>query len=165
MAEHLGGTDIPALLRRAIAAEAAGVEAVAFDEADGLDPGALAAAVAAVTTRIGLVVALPTAGQEPYHMARRLASLAHMSGGRVAWRPVISPAEESSGRAAEFIAVVRGLWDSWQDGALLRDKAAGLYMDRKRVQFLNHAGPHFKVRGPLNITAGPDGRAPAILGG
>jgi alkanesulfonate monooxygenase SsuD/methylene tetrahydromethanopterin reductase-like flavin-dependent oxidoreductase (luciferase family) len=86
-----------------------------------------------------------------------------MSAGRLSWRPVISPAEAESGRAAEFIAVVQGLWSSWQDGALLRDKQAGVYMDRTRVQFLNHTGPHFKVRGPLNITAGPNGHPPTIL--
>lgn len=165
MAERLDGTDIAALIRRAIAAEAAGVEEVELDGDDGLDPAAVAAAIAAVTTRLRLVVAVPTAGQEPYHLARRFASLAHISGGRVAWRPVVSAEEAASGRAAEFLDVVRGLWASWQDGALLRDKAAGVYMDRTRVQFLNHAGAHFKVRGPLNITAGPEGVAPGIVGG
>ncbi len=161
MREHPDGA--ADLIRRAIAAEAAGDAAFELDEAAGLDPAAIAAAIAAVTTRIRLVVAVPTAGQEPYHLARRLASLAHMSGGRVAWRPVVSADEAASGRAAEFIDVVRGLWTSWEDGALLRDKEAGVYMDRTRVRFLDHAGSHFKVRGPLNITAGPGGVAPEIV--
>ena len=61
-------------------------------------------------------------------------------------------------RAAEFYDVVVGLWDSWEDDALLRDKASGVYMDRDKVHFLNHVGKHFRVRGPLNVTRSPQGR-------
>jgi FMN-dependent oxidoreductase (nitrilotriacetate monooxygenase family) len=137
-----------------------------------LEPTALLAALAMVTTRIGLIATVTTTYNEPYNVARRIASIDHISGGRAGWNLVTSQIEDEAGnfgfeehleharrygRAAEFYDVVTGLWDSWEDGALLRDKASGLYMDRDRVHHLDHDGPHFRVRGPLNVTRSPQG--------
>jgi FMN-dependent oxidoreductase (nitrilotriacetate monooxygenase family) len=138
-----------------------------------LEPTALLAALAAVTTHIGLVATVTTTYNEPYNVARRIASIDHISFGRAGWNLVTSQIEDEAqnfgfdehmdhasryARAAEFYEVVTGLWDSWEEGGLLRDKASGVYMDRDRVHFLNHEGAHFKVRGPLNVTRSPQGR-------
>ena len=137
-----------------------------------LEPTALLAALAMVTERIGLVATITTTYNEPYNVARRIASIDHISGGRAGWNLVTSQIEDEAGnfgfeehmdharrygRAAEFHDVVTGLWDSWEDGALLRDKTSGLYMDRDLVHHLDHDGPHFRVRGPLNVTRSPQG--------
>ena len=137
-----------------------------------LEPTALLAALAAVTTHIGLVATVTTTYNEPYNVARRIASIDHISLGRAGWNLVTSQIEDEAqnfgfdehmdhasryARAAEFYEVVTGLWDSWEEGGLLRDKASGIYMDRERVHFLDHEGAHFKVRGPLNVTRSPQG--------
>ncbi len=137
-----------------------------------LEPTALLAALAAVTTRIGLIATITTTYNEPYNVARRVASIDHISGGRAGWNLVTSQIEDEAQnfgfdehldharryeRASEFYDVVTGLWDSWEDGGLIRDKASGVYMDRGRVHFLGHDGPHFRVRGPLNVTRSPQG--------
>ena len=126
-----------------------------------------------MTTHIGLIATATTTYNEPYNIARRFASIDHISGGRAGWNLVTSQIEDEAQnfgyeehvdharryeRAAEFYDVVVGLWDSWEDGALLRDKASGVYMDRDKVHFLNHDGKHFKVRGPLNVARSPQGR-------
>ena len=137
-----------------------------------LEPTALLAALAAVTERIGLIATITTTYNEPYNVARRMASIDHISGGRAGWNLVTSQIEDEAqnfgfdehldhaaryARAAEFYDVVTGLWDSWEDGGLLRDKATGVYMDRERVHALDHAGAHFRVRGPLNVTRSAQG--------
>ena len=137
-----------------------------------LEPTALLAALAAVTTSIGLIATITTTYNEPYNVARRVASIDHISGGRAGWNLVTSQIEDEAQnfgfdehldharryeRASEFYDVVIGLWDSWEDGGLVRDKASGLYMDRDRVHFLDHDGLHFRVRGPLNVTRSPQG--------
>ena len=137
-----------------------------------LEPTATLAALAMVTSRIGLVATATTTYNEPYNIARRFASIDHISGGRAGWNLVTSQIEDESEnfgfdehmahaeryeRAAEFYEVVTGLWDSWEDGGLLRDKQSGVYMDRDKVHFLDHVGKHFKVKGPLNITRSPQG--------
>ena len=137
-----------------------------------LEPTALLAALAAVTSRIGLIATATTTYNEPYNIARRFASIDHISGGRAGWNLVTSQIEDEAqnfgydehvdhaqryARAAEFYDVVTGLWDSWEDGALLRDKASGVYIDRDKIHFLDHVGGHFKVKGPLNITRSPQG--------
>src|SRR5579862_7380365 len=137
-----------------------------------LEPTATLAALAMVTERIGLVATATTTYNEPYNIARRFMSIDHVSEGRAGWNLVTSQIEDESenfgyaehvdhakryARAAEFYDVVVGLWDSWEDDALLRDKASGIYMDRDKVHFLNHEGEHFKVRGPLNVTRSPQG--------
>jgi len=138
-----------------------------------LEPTATLAALAMVTEHIGLVATATTTYNEPYNIARRFMSIDHISNGRAGWNLVTSQIEDESEnfgfdqhmphaeryeRAAEFYEVVTGLWDSWEDeGALLRDKASGIYMDRDKVHFLDHVGKHFKVKGPLNITRSVQG--------
>src|SRR3981189_1613129 len=135
-------------------------------------PPAALAALAMVPSRIGLVATATTTYNEPYNIARRFASIDHISGGRAGWNLVTSQIEDESEnfgfdehlahadryeRAAEFYEVVAGLWDSWEDDGLLRDKQRGVYMDRDKIHFLDHMGKHFKVKGPLNITRSPQG--------
>ena len=137
-----------------------------------LEPTTLLCALAAVTSHIGLIATATTTYNEPYNIARRFMSIDHISGGRAGWNLVTSQIEDEAqnfgyaehvnhakryARAAEFYDVVAGLWDSWEDDALLRDKAGGVYMDRDKVHFLNHEGEHFKVRGPLNVTRSAQG--------
>ena len=138
-----------------------------------LEPTAVLAALAAITTHIGLIATATTTYNEPYNIARRFAAIDLMSDGRAGWNLVTSQIEDEAEnfgfdahmehasryeRASEFYDVVLGLWDSMEDGALLRDKASGVYLDRDRVHFLDHEGPHFKVRGPLNVVRSPQGR-------
>ena len=137
-----------------------------------LEPTATLAALAMVTERIGLVATATTTYNEPYNIARRFMSIDHISGGRAGWNLVTSQIEDEAEnfgfdahmlhaeryeRAAEFYEVVTGLWDSWEDEGLLRDKQTGIYMDRDKVHFLDHVGKHFKVKGPLNITRSAQG--------
>ena len=137
-----------------------------------LEPTTLLCALAAVTSHIGLIATATTTYNEPYNIARRFMSIDHISGGRAGWNLVTSQIEDEAqnfgyaehvdhakryARAAEFYDVVVGLWDSWEDDALLRDKAVGVYMDRDKVHFLNHEGEHFKVRGPLNVPRSAQG--------
>ena len=138
-----------------------------------LEPVSLIAGLAAVTTHIGLVSTATTTYNEPYHIARRFATIDHMSGGRAGWNLVTSQQEDEAGnfgfdahmehklryeRATEFFDVVAGLWDSWDADAFIHDKAAGIYFDVNKVHFLNHKGKHFSVRGPLNVSRSPQGR-------
>src|SRR5277367_5055169 len=136
------------------------------------DPMTLLPALAAVTTHIGLCATATTSYNEPYHIARKFASLDHISGGRAGWNVVtssnISEAynfgreqhyqhSERYDRAVEFVEVVRGLWDSWDDDAFVRDRASGRYFDPAKVHVLDHKGAHFSVRGPLNVARPPQG--------
>ena len=113
-----------------------------------------------------------SASHYTYNVARRVASIDHISQGRAGWNLVTSQIEDEAqnfgfdehldhasryARAAEFYHVVTGLWDSWEAGGLVRDKATGVYMDPDRVHFLDHAGAHFRVQGPLNVTRSPQG--------
>ena len=136
------------------------------------EPTTLLAAMAVVTKRIGLVATATTSYNEPYNVARRFASLDHISKGRAGWNVVTSgnaaeaynfgreehfEHDSRYDRAHEFVAVVHGLWDSWDDDAFPRDKASGVYLEPDRMHHLNHKGQHFKVRGPLNIPRPPQG--------
>jgi N-acetyl-S-(2-succino)cysteine monooxygenase len=138
-----------------------------------LEPTTLLAALATVTTRIGLIATATTTYNEPYNIARRFASIDHISGGRAGWNLVTSQIEDEAGnfgadhhmlhalryeRAEEFYDVVAGLWDSVEDGALLRDKASGVFVDTAKLHCLDHRGAHFTVRGPLNMARCPQGR-------
>jgi alkanesulfonate monooxygenase len=142
-----------------------------------LEPLTLLGGLAAVTERIGLVATATTTYFEPYHVARFFASLDQISQGRAGWNLVTSlaPAEayqfgrdahaahaDRYARAREFVQVVLGLWDSWEDGAVVADKAAGLYFDPTKLHLLNHKGPHFSVRGPLMTHRSPQGH-PVIV--
>ena len=138
-----------------------------------LEPVSVIAALAAVTTHIGLISTATTTYNEPYNLARRFASIDHISGGRAGWNLVTSQVEDEAGnfglaqhvdharryeRAGEFYDVVAGLWDSWEEDAFLRDKDSGVWFDFDKMHFLNHRGDHFSVRGPLNVSRTPQGR-------
>src|SRR5215210_2124691 len=130
------------------------------------DPLTLLPALAMVTERIGLIATASTTYNEPYHVARKFASLDHISGGRAGWNVVTSanPREamnfgreehlehgERYHRAREFFDVVTGLWDSWADDAFIRDVETGIYFDPEKMHVLDHKGAEFSVRGPLNV--------------
>jgi alkanesulfonate monooxygenase len=130
------------------------------------DPLTLLPALAAVTEHIGLIATASTTYNEPYHVARKFASLDHISNGRAGWNLVTSanPTEalnfnreehmehsERYKRAREFYDVVTGLWDSWADDAFIRDVENGIYFDPAKMHVLNHKGQHLQVRGPLNV--------------
>lgn len=130
------------------------------------EPFTLLSALAAVTDRIGLVATASTTFDAAYHIARRFASLDHISGGRAGWNIVTTSNPDAAlnfgleehvehgdryRRAREFYDVVTGLWDSFADDAFIRDADSGLYFDSSRMHVLDHKGPHLSVRGPLNI--------------
>jgi N-acetyl-S-(2-succino)cysteine monooxygenase len=136
------------------------------------DPTMLMAGIAACTTHIGLVATASTSFNEPYNIARRFASLDWISAGRAGWNVVTSsqPAEyrnfgikampphgERYARAREFVDVCRGLWDSWEDDAFVRDRASALYFDPRKLHRLRHDGKFFSVHGPLNVARPPQG--------
>jgi FMN-dependent oxidoreductase (nitrilotriacetate monooxygenase family) len=130
------------------------------------EPFTLLSALASATERIGLVGTTSTAFEEPYHIARRFASLDHISRGRAGWNIVTTANPDAAlnfgyesqedhdaryVRAREFYDVVTGLWDSFADDAFVRDLDSGIYFNPKRMRVLSHKGPSFSVRGPLNI--------------
>jgi len=130
------------------------------------DPLTLLPALAVVTEHLGLIATASTTYNEPYHVARKFASLDHISNGRAGWNVVTSanPREamnfgreehlehgERYHRAREFFDVVTGLWDSWADDAFIRDVETGIYFDPEKMHVLNHKGPELSVRGPLNV--------------
>ncbi len=130
------------------------------------EPLTLLSALAMVTERLGLIATASTTYNEAFHVARRFASLDHISEGRAGWNLVTSgnPHEAMNfgrdehvehalryRRAREFFDVVTGLWDSFADDAFLRDVESGIFFDPERLHVLNHAGEHLKVKGPLNI--------------
>jgi FMN-dependent oxidoreductase (nitrilotriacetate monooxygenase family) len=130
------------------------------------DPLTLLPALAVVTEHLGLIATASTTYNEPYHIARKFASLDHVSGGRAGWNVVTSgnPNEAMNfgleehvehatryRRAREFFDVVTGLWDSWADDAFVRDVEAGIYFDPEKLHILNHQGEFLRVRGPLNV--------------
>lgn len=130
------------------------------------EPFTLLSALSQVTERIGLAATASTTYDEPYHIARRFASLDHLSGGRAAWNIVTTGNPESAKnfgldehvqhadrykRAREFYDVVTGLWDSFADDAFVRDVESGTYLDPEKMHVLGHKGDELKVRGPLNI--------------
>lgn len=132
---------------------------------DVFEPLTLIGALSAVTERLGFVASASTTYNEPYHVARKFASLDYISRGRVAWNVVTSWSEQEAynfgreahmehglryRRAEEFVDVVFGLWDSWEDDAFIRDKASGRYFDPAKLHTLNHRGEVFAVKGPLN---------------
>ncbi len=136
------------------------------------EPFTLLSALAAVTDRIGLVATASTTFEQPYHIARRFASLDHISGGRAGWNIVTTANpdaalnfglddmvehDERYLRAREFFDVVTGLWDSFADDAFIRDVDSGIFFDPDRMHVLEHRGAELKVRGPLNIARPPQG--------
>jgi len=137
------------------------------------EPLTILSALATATRNIGLVGTLTVSYSEPYTVARQFASLDHISRGRAGWNVVtswLSGSAENYGKpthpphevryriAAEHLETVQGLWDSWEDDALVRDKASGQFFDPSRLHTLNHKGEFFSVRGPLNISRSPQGQ-------
>jgi N-acetyl-S-(2-succino)cysteine monooxygenase len=145
----------------------------------GLEPLTLLSALAAVTDHVGLIATVSTTYNEPFHVARRFASLDHISGGRAGWNIVTSAGEAEAHnfgierpahrdryeRAAEFLEVATRLWDSWEDDAVVGDRAGGVYADLAKIHQVDHAGAHFRVKGPLNIQRPPQGRPLLVQAG
>src|SRR5215813_14543360 len=144
------------------------------------EPLTLLAALSMVTRHIGLGATVSTSFSEPFHVARSFASLDHISGGRAAWNVVTSTHDKAALNfskerlnehdlryeiATEFVDVVRGLWDTWDDGAIVADKASGTFLDRSKVRPLEHKGRFFNVKGPLNIERPPQGHPVIIQAG
>ena len=173
-------------------AEAAKLDAVFF--ADGpaqvdnirfasrfrIEPLTWLSAIAAATTRIGLIGTASTTYYEPYNLARLYASLDHLSGGRAGWNIVTTAVPQASGnfglaetpshaeryaRAAEFVDVVTKLWDSWEDDALVADPVSGLFADDAKIHPIEHVGRHFRVKGALNTPRSPQGRPVYVQAG
>ena len=146
----------------------------------GFEPVTLLSALATATESIGLVATATTTYNEPYHIARKFASLDLLSGGRAGWNLVTSssPAEafnfsrpshqahaDRYQRAREFAEVVLGLWDSWDDDAFLFDKASGVFFDPAKLRIPHHAGEHFSVQGPLGVPRSPQGSPVVVQAG
>ena len=137
-----------------------------------LEPLTLLTALAGATERIGLIATVSTTYNSPYNLARRLASVDHVSGGRAGWNIVTSATTEEAAnfglderplhadryeRADEFLDVVTKLWDSWDDYAFLGDKESGRWGDPSLIRPVGHRGKHFRVEGGLNVPRSPQG--------
>jgi FMN-dependent oxidoreductase (nitrilotriacetate monooxygenase family) len=143
------------------------------------EPLTLLAALSMVTSRIGLAATASTTYSEPYHLARAFSSIDHLSHGRAAWNIVTTSYARTANNfskshpghderyvvAEEFVDVVRGLWDSWDDDAFVKNKESGVYADPAKVHILDHAGKYFSVKGPLNIPRSPQGHPILIQAG
>jgi FMN-dependent oxidoreductase (nitrilotriacetate monooxygenase family) len=145
-----------------------------------LDLGLVLGVLAQATSHIGLGATYSTTYYLPFHVARTFATLDHLSGGRAAWNVVTSVNDseaqnfgvdahlghaERYDRADEFMDVVTGLWDTWEDDAILHDRASGRYADPAKVHELNHVGHYFSARGPLTVPRTPQGRPVIIQAG
>ncbi|MDF2958844.1 MAG: monooxygenase [Paenibacillus sp.] len=155
--------------------------AIQYKVSAGLEPFTLLSALAVSTSRIGLIGTVSTTYSEPYNVARMFASLDHISRGRAGWNSVTSVGdvtavnfgkdrhpkhEERYERAKEFLDVLKGLWDSWDDDAVTADKQTGIYTDYdNKIHPIHHQGKHFTVRGPLNICRSPQGYPVLIQAG
>lgn len=144
------------------------------------EPVTLFAALAQHTRHIGLVATTTTTYEEPFTIARKFASLDHLSGGRAGWNLVTTQyvedaknfgrdehvgREDRYERARESLDVVRALWDSWATDAFVQDKSTGRYLDPDRVRLTNHRGKHFAVKGPLNVARTPQGQPVIFMAG
>ena len=194
-----GAVHFDYFLKSAIKAEAAKLDMIFFadglgirasDEPAGslcrdmrnveLEPLTLLAALGVCTKHIGLVATASTTYNEPFHVARKFASIDHIGGGRAGWNVVTSWSEQEAWnfsrdthlgyaerfeRADEFVDVVKGLWNSWEDDAFIRDKESGVFYEPSKLHTLNHKGKHFSVRGPLNAARTPQGRPIIVQAG
>ena len=145
-----------------------------------LEPLTTLAALAMATKRIGLIATASTTYTEAYNLARQFSSLDHISRGRIGWNIVTTWSPQAGGnfgnigevshaeryaRAEEYMTVVKALWDSWSDDAVLDDRVSGRYADPLRVRQINHAGKYYKVKGPLNLPRSPQGRPVFVQAG
>lgn len=163
-----------------LADNAAITDQIHFRPITALEPTLILTAIAAATERIGLIATASTSYNEPYNIARRFATLDHISGGRAGWNIVTTadlPSARNFGRQAvpehaqryaraeEFTQVVKDLWDSWEDDAFIGDKAAGHFTDPARIHAIEHEGEFFSVRGPLNLPRPPQGHPVLVQAG
>jgi len=147
---------------------------------DNYEPMTLLAALSAHTTHLGLAATIATSYRPPYDAARELLSLDRISGGRAGWNivtgispddaaqyadQIFPPPAERYARGEEFTDVVLKLWASVEPGAFPRDKASGIYKDLDKIHLINHVGKYYRVRGPLNGVASPQGRPLMIQAG
>lgn len=145
-----------------------------------MEPMTLLPALSVVTKNIGLVTTASTTYNEPYNIARKFATLDWISGGRAGWNVVTSWSDAEAGnfgrneqldydtryaRAGEFVDVVRGLWDSWEDDAFVFDKVGARFYDERKLHTLNHKGRFFSVKGPLNVARPPQGHPVIVQAG
>lgn len=153
---------------------------IGFKPVEQLDPIALHGALSTVTTHVGLAATLSTTFNEPFNVARKIASLDHLSGGRTAWNIVTTNSDVAARnfglddriahadryrRAEEFVEVVKRLWGSWEPGAVVGDRASGIYADTGKIHEIAHDGEFFKVKGPLNLPRSPQGRPVLVQAG
>ncbi len=187
-----GAENLDLLCRIARKAEAGKLDMVFFADALNSSPGmhpsvvvryepiTLLSALAMVTERIGLAATANTTYSEPYNLARMFGTLDHISKGRAGWnvvtgafgeaalnfsKPTHPPHAERYAVAEEYVDVVKGLWDSWEDDALVMDKDSGVFIDAAKMNQLNHEGVNFKVKGPLNLSRSPQGYPVLIQAG
>jgi len=192
LASPLGLTDIRHYQDVAARAEAALFDSIFFadqlalaeDVAQAprawLEPVTVLAALATSTSRIGLIATASTTYTEPFNLARQFASIDHISNGRAAWNIVTSwlatAARNYGGteqvshadryaRGEEFMAVVKGLWDSWAEDAVVDDRLEGVYARADRIRPVNHRGDFYRVAGPLNLPRCPQGRPVLVQAG
>ncbi len=183
--DPLASTDIDYWIDIAKRAEAGGFDALFLGDvlalqqgadrhlSDAMDPIVILSALAAVTKRIGLIGTASTSFDHPYHLARRFASLDHISGGRAGWNVVTSSNaleaqnfgfetmpehDQRYARAADVVEAALALWDSWDGDARIVDKQSGRYLDPAKVRVVDHRGPFVSTRGPLNVPRSPKGR-------
>ena len=173
-------------------AEAAAFDAVFFADGPSLaeniryaarfriEPITVMTAIVAATERIGVIGTASTTYTEPYNLARQLGSLDHLSRGRVGWNIVTTGAADAAhnfgleahpvhaaryARAEEYVEVATKLWDSWEDDAVVADRASGVFADTDKIHRVDHVGTHFRVAGPLNAPRGPQGRPVYVQAG
>jgi FMN-dependent oxidoreductase (nitrilotriacetate monooxygenase family) len=153
---------------------------VSSSPAGRLEPTVLLTAVALATQHIGVIATASSTYNDPYNLARRLASVDYLSGGRAAWNVVTNAGDAAAqnfglrgaplhvdryGRADEFVDVVRKLWDSWEDDAIIGDRTSGRFADPSKVHEVDHVGEHFSVKGPLNVPRSPQGHPVLVQAG
>lgn len=144
------------------------------------EPLMLISALATMTKKIGLVATATTTYEEPFSLARRFAAVDRISNGRAAWNVVTTSNPDDAknfsrekhvehadrfGRAEEFVDIVKGLWDSWEEDAFVMNKETGQFLDSSKVHLLNYDGEHFKVRGPLNSARPVQGHSVIVVAG
>jgi FMN-dependent oxidoreductase (nitrilotriacetate monooxygenase family) len=151
-----------------------------FRPAGQLEPTVLLSVLATATERIGLIATASTTYNEPYNLARRFASLDHVSGGRAGWN-IVTTADRDAAlnfgladrpdhrdrytRASEFVDVSVKLWDSWRDDAAIANKATGRFARPGAIEPINHTGEYYSVRGPLNVPRPPQGHPLLVQAG
>jgi FMN-dependent oxidoreductase (nitrilotriacetate monooxygenase family) len=144
------------------------------------DPLVLASIITQWTDRIGIIATVPITETTPYSLARTMSTLDHVSGGRIGWNVVTGSQDRTAQNfgidkqpehdlrydmADDFVAAVKGLWSSWDDGAVVMDESTGVYVDGSKVHPIDHDGPFYKTRGPLNALPGPQGQPVLVQAG